>query len=157
MAAGLDPWSEIDTLAELVKAIAWAFPDQVDGTVELSQTGEAYTEFLAEHLFRPGDETIARRAAISSMMTQLNSYLRPRDGTIYWRFRPEEDVQDAPQIIEYTEDGTEADLMARKCRKDHNWKRYSVYCRLLRSKWPVLPVQKDGWHGPSVQSLKGVA
>ncbi len=87
-----------------------------------------YTEVFAAHLARPGDEHIAERMVSELMAYQIE---RMGPGLIHWRIPLESEIKDAPQIVEFCEDGPDVDFITgKRCRKDHKWKSVKAYCRL---------------------------
>lgn len=96
------------------------------------QTGGPYTEIFARRYCRPGDEWLAEREVALEMLDKVNkvAMTAPRHGIIYWRKRLETETTNAPQIIEYREDGPDKDFTTdRRCVKDHNWRSVGAYCR----------------------------
>lgn len=112
----------------------------------IAETGEEYVEFSEVALCRnaPFDMDVAKRHVLSRMASKLCCYLmHPEDEehTVYWRIPLEEDSIDAPQVVHYAEDGPDVEFFTGKhCVLDRDWKRYGVYCRLLRSNKPVKGV-----------------
>ncbi len=108
-----------------------------------ADTGEEYVELKAYGLCRSADSdrAIVERFVVAAFSHQLNDYLARRKGEVYWRIRLEEDWIDSPQVVRYAADGPDYDVWTgRKCYLDRDWKRYNIYCRLLRSDKPVLAV-----------------
>lgn len=130
----------IDDFASLKASMAQEFPDAEDGlAASRSQTGEEYVEISFCAICRSADMAIVSQFVVGRFAMMLAAYLDERRGQIYWRIPLEEDWHDAPQVIRYDESGPDVDFYTdRRCFLDRDWKRYAIYCRLLRSDKPVL-------------------
>lgn len=139
--ARLRPPEVCDSFADLTKRIAEKFPNAKKGQqAYFSDTGEAYIEFSESALARPDafDMEVVSKAVIARFSQRLAEYFQATKGQLYWRIPLEEDWVDMPQVIRYDKDGPDKDIFTQlPCYLDHRWKRYGVYCRLLRSDKPV--------------------
>jgi hypothetical protein len=115
------------------------FPDARQGRPSnISDTGEEYAEISFSGMSRSAPEDISVRPLLSGFSKLLMSYLEQTRGQIYWRIPLEEDWVDTPWVIRYDDAGPDVDFYTdRRCVLDRDWKRYGVYCRLLRSDKPV--------------------
>ncbi len=113
-----------------------ALPDQVTGTPGyVTHLGKMYREFMVKALSRPGDVAVVEGMVATSMKELLDQYLEPRKGRIYWRYRLECEVREAPVVMEYRADGPDTDLITgEQCVMDKDWRRVSCYARLYRAK-----------------------
>ncbi len=129
---------ESDDLASLKRYMGVRFPNPVRGTGHVAATGEKYVEIAFSALSRPADMAIVSRFVFVTFSELLMSYLDQTCGQIYWRIPLEEDWIDVPQVVRYDENGPDIDFYTdRRCVLDRDWKRYGIYCRLLRSDKPV--------------------
>ena len=139
--ARLHPPAICDNFADLVERFAERFPDAKKGRTEFfSDTGEPYVEFSESALTRPDafDMEVTSKAVIGRFHRRLMDYFGSTKGQLYWRIPLEEEWADRPQVIRYDKDGPDVDFFTRlPCHLDYRWKRYGVYCRLLRSDKPV--------------------
>lgn len=134
--ARLRPVEVCDSFADLAKRVAKKFSNAKKG----QHTGEEYVEIAFSALSRPAaaDMAVISRFVVNAFSQLLMSYLDQNRGPVYWRIPLEEDWIDVPQVIRYDKDGPDKDLFTQlPCYLDHRWKRYGVYCRLLRSDKPV--------------------
>lgn len=132
-----------ESIQALTESIDRHFPPKIGRPMNVADTGEPYREFYEVAYCRdaPFDMEVAKRAVLDSMVRHLSDYLMyPEDEThtVYWRIRPEEDWIDQPQVIAYADSGPDVDFITqRPCLLDKGWKKYQVYCRLLRSGKPA--------------------
>jgi hypothetical protein len=130
-----EPVNDIDVLRRYMEE---RFPNAERGWLNLSVTGEEYAEIAFSALSRSADEAIVSRFVLNAFSQLLTSYLSQTRGQVYWRIPLEEAWLDAPQVVRYDVDGPDIDFYTdRRCVLDRDWKRYGVYCRLLRSDKPV--------------------
>jgi hypothetical protein len=132
--------AEFNDLASLKRYLDNRFPNAGYGVSSLSATGEEYVEIAFSALSRsaPTDEEIVSRFVVIAFSQLLMSYLDQTRGQLYWRIPLEEGWIDAPQVVRYDDNGPDIDFYTdRRCFLDRDWKRYGIYCRLLRSDKPV--------------------
>jgi len=132
---------QFDDLSALKRYVGEKFPDAKPGAPSnRADTGEEYVELSLAALSRPSesDMAIVSRFVVSKFSHMLTEYLDNAHGQIYWRIPLEDEWIDASQVVAYDPNGPDIDFYTDKpCFLDRNWKRYNVYCRLLRSDKPV--------------------
>ena len=101
----------------LCGGIEKGFPGAKDGRpMALADTGEVYVTFHESAYCRQADVGFIKQVVLEKMAAKLTEYFMDRPGILWWRTRPEEDLEECP----------------------YAWRRYGIYMRLLVSDKPAL-------------------
>ena len=130
---------EFKTFAD-VEAWLATVPNQVTGQpMFICETGEPYMTVSTIIPVRRADFSVGLEAMCRSFQKQLAAYLNSREGTVYWRIKPEWNVVQWQVFMSYWPDGPDYDLVTdRKGIADKDWLLVKAYCRLCKSDKPAI-------------------
>lgn len=125
---------------EDAKRVLLTLPNQCTGRpMAICETGEHYKEIRLQVLARPADVGVVAALLSKEFVRTVMSYLDDRQGTIYWRIKPEFAIEPYQVFQFYSENGPDKDFLIDKLGyADKNWFSLGAYCRLCRSEKPAV-------------------